>query len=83
MKLSHGGETYSGTRRIWTPVKGNATDALAALLQAQKTANAVAVAGAAKVEVVLNPVRIPLRDSYWGFVKAAEDRGSPSMGLLA
>jgi integrase len=68
--------SYAGTKRVWTPVKGNATDALAALLQAQKTANAVAVAGAARVQVVLDPVRIPLRDAHHGFVKAAEDKGS-------
>ena len=69
--------SYVGTKRVWTRVNGNATDASAALQQAQKTANAVAVAGDAGVKVwVLDTVRIPLRDAHRRFVEAAKDRKS-------
>jgi integrase len=68
--------SYSGTKRVWTRLKGNATEALAALHQAQKKANAVAIAGDAGVQVVLDPIRIPLRDAYPRFVQAARDRGA-------
>jgi integrase len=68
--------SYSGSKRVWTKVDGNATDALAALKTAQKTANAVAVADDAGVQRVIDPKRTALRDAHPRFVKAAEARGS-------
>jgi integrase len=68
--------SFEGSKTKWTRIEGNATDALAALKVAQKRANAVAIADDAGVQVVLDPMRIPLRDSYRGFVQAARDRGS-------
>jgi integrase len=68
--------SYAGTKRVWTRVNGNATDALAALQQAQKKANAVAIAGDAGVQVVADAIRIPLRDAHPRFVQAALDRKS-------
>jgi integrase len=68
--------SYAGPKLVYTRVRGNATDALAALKQAQKTANAVAIAGDAGVKVVLDPVRIPLRDAHSRFVEAAVARGA-------
>jgi integrase len=68
--------SYVGSKRKWTRVKGTATEALTALQTAQKRANVVAAAGDAGVKVVLDPMRIPLRDSYPRFVQAALARGS-------
>jgi integrase len=68
--------SYAGTKRVWTRVNGNATDALAALQQAQKKANAMAIAGDAGIQVVADAIRIPLRDAHPRFVQAAKDRGA-------
>lgn len=68
--------SYAGSKLVYTRVSGNTSDALAALKQAQKTANAVAMAGDAGVEVVVDPMRIPLRDASPRFVQAAKDRGA-------
>jgi integrase len=69
--------SYAGSKLVYSRLKDkNATEALAALKTAQKTANAVAVAGDAGVKVVLDPMRIPLRDAHPRFVQAARDRGA-------
>jgi integrase len=68
--------SYSGTKRVWTRLQGNATDALAALKQAQKKANAVAIAGGAGIQVVLDPRRLVLREAAPKFVQAAVNRKS-------
>jgi integrase len=69
--------SYAGSKLVYTRLKDkNATEALAALKNAQKTANAVAIAGDAGVKVVLDPIRIPLRDAHPRFVQAALDRKS-------
>jgi integrase len=68
--------SYVGSKRKWTRVAGKATDALAALKNAQKTANAVAVAGNAGVQVVIDPKRVALRETATTFVDAAAARGS-------
>jgi len=52
-------------------VKGNATDALAALRTAQGKANAVAVAEDAGVQIVVDPKRVALREASKTFVQAA------------
>jgi hypothetical protein len=67
--------SYVGSKLVYTSLKEkNATEALAALKTAQKQANAVALAGDAGVQVVLDPMRIPLRDAHPRFVQAARDR---------
>jgi integrase len=68
--------SYAGKKRVWTRLTGNATDALAALKLAQKRANAVAMAGDAGVQVVLDPKRAVLRSESKKFVQAALSRGS-------
>jgi integrase len=68
--------SFEGSNTKWTRLDGNATDALAALKVAQKRSVATAMAVDAGVQVVLDPMRIPLRDSYRRFVHAALDRGS-------
>jgi integrase len=68
--------SYAGSKRVWTRVDGNATDALAALKNAQKTANAVAVADDAGVQRVIDPKRMALRDAHPRFVAAAVARDS-------
>jgi integrase len=68
--------SYAGSKRVWTKVKGNASNALAALKNAQKIANAVATADDAGVEMVVDPKRTLLRDAHPRFVAAAVARGS-------
>jgi integrase len=68
--------SFEGSKTKWTRVKGNATDALAELKQAQKRANAVVMADDAGVQVVEDEIRIPLRDAHRRFVQAALARGS-------
>jgi integrase len=67
---------YSGSKLVYTRVKGGATEALAALKLAQKRANAVVMASDAGVQIVEDSIRTRLRDSYPRFVQAARDRGS-------
>jgi hypothetical protein len=67
--------SYAGKNRVWTRVKGNASDALAAWKTAQGQANAVAMAEAG-VEVVKDPERIHLEDAAKEFALAAAARGS-------
>jgi integrase len=75
--------SYAGSKLVYTRLKDkNATEALAALKTAQKKANAVAIAGEAAVQVVLDPMRIPLRDSHGRFVQAAVDRGAKEAAEL-
>jgi integrase len=69
--------SYRDKKTIWTRINGEAREALAALKTAQKIANAVAVAGKAKVEVVIDQKRIVLADAIVEFVSAAADRKSP------
>ena len=66
--------SYAGDKIIWTRVKGGATEALDELKDAQKRANAVAVAADAGVQVILDPKRVVLRDAAKAFVQAAKDR---------
>ncbi|MCU1251523.1 MAG: hypothetical protein JWQ49_4552 [Edaphobacter sp.] len=68
--------SYSGSKLVWTVLTGGATEALAALKVARKRANAVALAGDAGVQVVLDPKRVALRDAAKKFSMAAFDRGS-------
>jgi len=68
--------SYVGSKRVWTRVSGNATDALAALKLAQKRANAVVIAGDAGVKVVSDPTRLALREAAPRFVQAALGRKS-------
>jgi integrase len=68
--------SFEGSKTKWTRVKGNATDALAELKQAQKRANAVVMADDAGVKVVEDGIRILLRDAQRRFIQAALARGS-------
>ncbi len=68
--------SFQGSKTKWTRVEGNATEALVDLKRAQRKANALAMADDAGVQVVRDPMRILLRDSYPRFVQAARDRGS-------
>jgi hypothetical protein len=68
--------SYSGSKLVWTRLTGGASDALAALKVAQKRATAVAMAGNAGVNVVLDPKRVALRDAASKFSLAAFDRGA-------
>ena len=58
--------SFEGSKTVWTRIEGNATDALAALKQAQKRAAAVAIAGDAGVQIILDPERLPIADSGSG-----------------
>jgi integrase len=68
--------SYEGTKRIWTRVKGNAADALAALKTAQRRALVTVEAKEAGVVVITDPKRIALRDRAKQFVSEALSRGS-------
>jgi integrase len=68
--------SYSGSKTVWTRVKGNATEALAALGQARSRANAVAVAEADGLEVVTDPERVAIKDARLGYEEAALARGA-------
>jgi integrase len=68
--------SFEGSKTKWTRLKGNGTDALAALKTAQKMANAVAVAGDAGVKVVTDTKRVVLKTEAIRFAQAALARGS-------
>jgi integrase len=68
--------SYVGSKRVWTRVKGTATEALAALQTAQKRANAVAEAEDAGVKVVTDEKRAVLKTEATKFAQAALARGS-------
>jgi integrase len=69
--------SYVGSKLVYTRLKDmNATDALSALKNAQKTANALAIAGDAGVRVVADPKRVMLTDAATNFVTAALNRKS-------
>ena len=68
--------SYSGSKRVWTRLTGNATDALAALKTAQKKASAIATAEAEGIQVVTDPKRVAIEDARLGYKEAAEARGA-------
>src|SRR5437868_13571830 len=68
--------SYSGPKRVWTRLTGNATDALAALKTAQKKASAIATAEAEGIQVVTDPKRVAIEDARHGYKEAAMARGA-------
>lgn len=68
---------YVGTKTVWTPVVGNATEALAALTVANRKALAKIEAGDVGLHIEdSNPERASLKVLAKRFYEAAKDRGS-------
>lgn len=68
--------SFSGTKTVWTRIKGGPADALAALKTAQTKAAARAEAEAAGITVVEDEKRISLKDHRDRYIEAALARGS-------
>jgi integrase len=74
--------SYVGSKRVWTRVKGDGSEALAALDNAEKRANAVAEAEDAGVQVVVDETRVVLKTAATKFSQAALARGSTEAAEL-
>lgn len=68
--------TYKGTQTVWTRVDGNGTEALAEYRNAQKRANAIAVAVDADVPVVVDAKRVAIKNARKKYEEAALARGA-------
>src|SRR5579884_131878 len=67
---------FEGSKTVWTPLRGGATEALAAWKTAQAKANAKAEAEAAGVAVIPDDKRTSLQDARDRYIAAALARGA-------
>jgi hypothetical protein len=63
--------SFEGSKTVWTRVESNAADALATLKLSQKRAAAIAIAGDAGVQVIIDTERLTIADQAKKFVAAA------------